>query len=66
MAVSANHHPTYAMAARHDHALVYALVFVLCMAVMVLAFMYFLQHGFFLIHVPAINFTLPNLHLSSP
>ncbi|HEU0168601.1 MAG TPA: hypothetical protein VFS62_12560 [Chloroflexota bacterium] len=66
MAISANHHPAYAMAARREYGLLYALVFALCMAVMVLAFMYFLRHGYFLIHIPTINFKLPDLHLTSP
>jgi len=64
MAISTNH-PAYAMAVRRTPGLVYGIAFFLCMAVMAVAFMYFLQHGFFLIKVPAINFQLPNLHLGT-
>ena len=57
-------HPPYAMAARHTPGIVYALAFFVCMAVIALAFMYFVNHGYFLIHVPSINFKLPDLHLT--
>lgn len=63
MAVSGSH-PPYAMAARHDSGLVYAIAFAICMIVIVLAFLYFVRHGYFLIHVPEINFKLPDLHLT--
>lgn len=59
-------HPEYAMARRRNPGLVYALAFFLCMAVIALAFMYFVRHGYFLVHVPSISFKLPNLHLTTP
>ena len=59
-------HPSYAMAARHTPGIVYALAFFVCMAVIALAFMYFVQHGFFLVHIPTISFRLPDLHLTQP
>ena len=59
-------HPPYAMAARETPGFVYAIAFFVCMAVIAIAFMYFLRHGFFLIHVPEINFKLPDLHLTTP
>ena len=59
-------HPPYAMAARHTPGLIYAIAFVLCMAVIALAFMYFVQHGYFLVHVPTVSFKLPDLHLTQP
>lgn len=57
-------HPSYAMAARHTPGLLYALAFFVCMAVIALAFLYFLRHDYFLIHVPSITFKLPDLHLT--
>ncbi|HVA23877.1 MAG TPA: hypothetical protein VMW62_05735 [Chloroflexota bacterium] len=51
---------------RHTPGLIYALAFFICMAVIAIAFMYFLHHGYFLVHVPTITFKLPNLHLTSP
>ena len=54
------------MAARHTPGLIYAIAFVLCMAVIALAFMYFVQHGYFLVHVPTVSFKLPDLHLTQP
>ena len=59
-------HPPYAMAARQSSGIFYAIAFFVCMAVIAIAFMYFLQHGFFLIHVPEITFKLPDLHLTQP
>jgi hypothetical protein len=53
------------MATRHTPGLIYALAFLVCMAVIAIAFTYFLQHGYFLVHVPTINFKLPDLHLTS-
>jgi len=54
------------MAARQSSGIFYAIAFFVCMAVIAIAFMYFLQHGFFLIHVPEITFKLPDLHLTQP
>jgi len=65
MAVN-THHPSYAMAERHTPGLIYALAFFICMAVIAIAYMYFIQHGYFLIHVPNIEFKLPDLHLAQP
>lgn len=65
MAVNTSH-PPYAMAARETPGLIYGLAFFICMAVIALAFMYFLRHGYFLVHVPTFNFKLPDLHLTSP
>jgi hypothetical protein len=53
------------MAARPNPGIVYAVAFFLCMAVIAVAFLYFLRHGYFLVHVPTINFKLPDLHLTS-
>ena len=58
-------HPPYAMASRRGPGLIYAVAFFVCMAVIAIAFTYFLQHGYFLVHVPTINFRLPDLHLPS-
>jgi hypothetical protein len=57
-------HPPYAWAARRDSDRYYAIAFFICMAVIAVAFLYFLRHGYFLIHFPTINFKLPDLHLS--
>jgi len=54
------------MAVRRTPGVIYAFAFFLCMAVMALAFMYFVQHGYFLLHVPTISFKLPDLHLTAP
>jgi len=54
------------MAVRRSPGLLYAVGFVLCMAVIALAFIYFVQHGYFLVHVPDISFKLPDLHLTQP
>ena len=54
------------MAARREAGLVYALAFFICWAIIAIAFMYFVHHGYFLIHVPTINFKLPDLHLTQP
>lgn len=64
MEVSSSH-PPYAMATRPTPGLFYAIAFFVCMAIIAIAFMYFLRHDFFLIHVPTIDFKLPNLHLTS-
>lgn len=52
------------MAVRHNPGWIYGLVFVLCMAVIALAFMYIVRHDLFLIHVPQFSFKLPDLHLT--
>jgi len=57
-------HPPYAWAAHHASDRVYAIAFFICMAVIAIAFLYFLRHGYFLVHVPALNFKLPDLHLT--
>jgi hypothetical protein len=54
------------MAVRRNPGLIYAAAFVACMAVIALAFMYFVDHGYFLVHVPTIEFKLPDLHLTQP
>jgi hypothetical protein len=59
-------HPPYAMAARRSPGLIYAVAFVLCMAVIAVVFMYFVRHEYFLVHVPTISFKLPDLHLTQP
>ena len=57
-------HPPYAMATRTTPGVLYAVAFFVCMAIIAIAFMYFLRHGYFLIHVPTIDFKLPDLHLT--
>ncbi len=56
-------HPPYAWAVRRSPGTVYAIVFFICMAIIIIAFTYFLRHGYFLVHVPEINLKLPDLHL---
>ncbi len=63
MAISTSH-PPYAMAVRHNPGWLYGVAFILTMAVIALAFLYFVGHDFFLIHVPQFEFRLPDLHLS--
>lgn len=65
MAISTSH-PPYAWSARKTPGTVYALAFFLCLAVIAIAFMYFLRHGYFLVHVPEVNFKLPDLPLLTP
>ncbi|HLQ33362.1 MAG TPA: hypothetical protein VK457_11795 [Chloroflexota bacterium] len=48
---------------RRSPGTVYAIVFFICMAIIIIAFTYFLRHGYFLVHVPEINLKLPDLHL---
>jgi hypothetical protein len=62
--VISSSHPPYAMAARPTPGVLYAVAFFVCMAIIAIAFMYFLRHGYFLIHVPTIDFKLPDLHLA--
>jgi len=57
-------HPPYAWAARRNADRTYVIAFFICMAVIAIAFLYFLRHGYFLVHVPALNFKLPDLHLT--
>lgn len=49
------------MAARRTPGILYALAFFMCMAIIALVFMYFLHHGWFLIHVPSIHLKLPSI-----
>lgn len=65
MAVSPSH-PSYSMATRRPPGTFYAVAFFVCMAVIAIAFMYFVRHGYFLIHVPQINFKLPDLGIAQP
>lgn len=64
MAISTSH-PPYAMAVRRNPGWIYGLVFILCMLVIGVAFLYFVGHGYFLFHVPEFAFKLPDLHLTA-
>lgn len=61
---SAVPHPPYAMTTRRSPGAWYALAFALCMAIIALAFLFAIQHGWFLIQVPEIAFKLPDLKLA--